>query len=254
MKSTKPSIDTSDPGTSSLRGIRQVLLAVRDQWGVFALIVMVILLLVGAAIRADGQAALPLVIAAIVALLVVAILVVVMVCRPGVLEKGVGTDCDSAANMARGIFVSAPMADLKPEEYEAWCSGLRPLLDELRSRFGAEDVYFAGSAIAQAQAFDLPQAGFQRATQQIRSRTWFLMVMPRLSASSALVEVGFALALGKRIIVVHEESIRMPYLLRGAHGHKATDCTLVPYKAQHDLDAGAVLAAVRLHGKDLFVG
>lgn len=146
---------------------------------------------------------------------------------------------------AAKVFIGAPMSGLEPDAYTALREQLLVMNAEVARAPGVADVYFAGEAIASAQDFSDPAAAAQRDFTALAACDVFVFFYPEPSASSVLIELGYALAMRKRVILMVRREGDIPFLLRHADA-PAMRALLPPIErivlAPGDDPAGALLA------------
>lgn len=100
---------------------------------------------------------------------------------------------------------------------------INAVVEHIKKKCKFQNVYFAGEQAVDPKHYDQPSVGLLRNVQRIRASTYFILIYPKLLPTSALVEVGMALALGKRSVWFVQNDAMLPYLLRegGAVGGRA---------------------------------
>lgn len=114
------------------------------------------------------------------------------------------------------LFIAAPMSALQPTDYVGGREGVLAVIDELTRVHGFAGVYFAGAAISQATEFTAEDEALRRDITALRHSRLFVLLYPRKLVTSALVEVGFALALGLPCLLLVNDKADLPYLLNQA--------------------------------------
>jgi hypothetical protein len=113
------------------------------------------------------------------------------------------------------VFVAAPIDSLTSnEERIHQKASINAVIDCIQKRCKLQNVYFAGEQAIDPKNYDQPSVGLIRNIQRIRASTYFLLIYPRLLPTSALVEVGMALALGKRSVWFVQKDVQLPYLMK----------------------------------------
>lgn len=116
------------------------------------------------------------------------------------------------------VFIGAPMSGLEPDAYVALRAQVLDMRAQVSRAPGVSDVYFAGEAIASAQDFSDPAAAALRDFTALAECDVFVFFYPERSASSVLIELGYALAMRKRVILMVRREDDIPFLLRHADG------------------------------------
>jgi hypothetical protein len=113
----------------------------------------------------------------------------------------------------RRVFLAVPMSSLDPDAVPMVRIAAKQLEAEIR-KHGFE-VYCAANL---EPPWGPPDQALARTESELRSADVFVLVYPRMLATSALVETGMAIALVKRCIVFVRNQVELPFLLQGL-GH-----------------------------------
>jgi hypothetical protein len=127
------------------------------------------------------------------------------------------------------LFLSAPITTLDREEALAYYKCIAGLLDPLRAAWGAEEVYCAALELAAKGSPDTPANAIATLFREIDESAILLLLWPRSTATSALIEVGYALARDKPVVCFHQADAPLPFLLSG-------ESPLVRRQAYGDVD------------------
>jgi hypothetical protein len=105
------------------------------------------------------------------------------------------------------VFVAAPMAATASEiEYATVRQETLQVVQCLRSVCGFKHVHFAGENISTSREFDAAGLAFKDDYEKLMKSRYFLLMFMRPGVSSALVEAGIALALGKTSVYLVQKS------------------------------------------------
>lgn len=112
------------------------------------------------------------------------------------------------------VFISSPMTSVgKPKEYDNLQRAVTQLTKELK-RLGYE-VFYGGVDVKHmselGKATRIPPENFEA----LKHAEYVVLLYPKLLATSSLIEIGYALALGKEIVIFAKEGERMPLVLSG---------------------------------------
>lgn len=113
-------------------------------------------------------------------------------------------------------FVSAPMASVDDEAYREMRETVSAIVGDLKKHANMASVYYAGEEIETQADFDADVLAIKADFEKIRASRSFILLYPARIASSALIEVGFALALGKPVVIAVTNRDDLPFLLRSA--------------------------------------
>lgn len=110
------------------------------------------------------------------------------------------------------IFLATPISSLKDhDEYVKYRKNVLKLLASLRVE---HDVICEIDGIKEANCYDSPHESFIKDFRAIFESDAFILHYPFSTPTSALVELGYALALNKRIIIITPDRSKLPYLMR----------------------------------------
>lgn len=113
----------------------------------------------------------------------------------------------------RSVFVSAPMSTISSETYKKQREGLLEVVKVLKD-IGFSQVKCPAVDIIDKNHFEGREKAIQDNFVCMKQSDCFVMVYESMRASSALIELGYAIALCKKTVVFYKKSI--PYLLQKA--------------------------------------
>ncbi|HEX8272738.1 MAG TPA: hypothetical protein VF615_08795 [Longimicrobiaceae bacterium] len=117
------------------------------------------------------------------------------------------------------VFLSAAMAATESaEQYELERAQVMLLLQAVRD-LGYPEVYFAGESRPTYQAFEDEADALHEVVETIRRTRVFVLFYPKKRASSSLIELGMAMALGKQCLVLVNDRRDLPFLLVSPSRH-----------------------------------
>lgn len=108
------------------------------------------------------------------------------------------------------IFVSAPMSSINANDYDELRSSMLAIRESLL-RIGFTEVYCPIIDIDSPEHFDGKTKAIKSNFPLMKGVDSMLVVYPWKNASSALVEIGYGIALSKRMVVFHGEGL--PYIM-----------------------------------------
>jgi nucleoside 2-deoxyribosyltransferase len=131
------------------------------------------------------------------------------------------------AKKARKAFIAAPMSAFESDEdYKENRSSVLALADFLENKYGFSSIYYAGSNISTNKNFTSNEIAINKDLRALKKADTFIMVYPGKILSSVLIEAGYALALGKRMLLMVKDRRDLPYLFREAEQVSGT--SLIP--------------------------
>lgn len=111
-----------------------------------------------------------------------------------------------------GIFISTPISGFESEEeYLGYRKIVLSLIERLRSSF---NVCSEIEQITGVNTYDSPSKSIQDDLYSIQNNDVFLFLHPFKTQSSSLIELGYAIALNKKIVIVGSRK-DLPYLAIG---------------------------------------
>jgi transcriptional regulator with XRE-family HTH domain len=118
------------------------------------------------------------------------------------------------------LFVSAPFAELSPEEIAAHRKEVAKVVDAAKNVVGSENVYWLGEQVESLYdlgAADLVTEANLNAFDKCRV-CLYLQFAESINPSGALVELGFALGRKIKTIMIIKKDLRTPYMFEGIQG------------------------------------
>lgn len=110
------------------------------------------------------------------------------------------------------LFIATPISSLSnPEEYEAYRKTVTQLVSTLRKE---HVVNCEIDEIESETQYDSPKDSFNKDYSAISNCDAFILHYPSPSPTSALIELGFAIALNKMIIIITPNRSNLPYLVQ----------------------------------------
>ena len=144
------------------------------------------------------------------------------------------------------LFIAAPMSALSSDEaYALSRDNILALVETLSASHGIGPVYYAGAAISGAAGFSGEENALRRDLEALRASRFFVLVYPSKIVTSALVEVGYALALRLPCLLLVSDRNDLPYLLNQAAAFEPGDL-LPPLKIELIGDAGSAARQIAL--------
>ncbi|HSI65282.1 MAG TPA: hypothetical protein VLE43_19300 [Candidatus Saccharimonadia bacterium] len=113
------------------------------------------------------------------------------------------------------VFLSSPVSTFPNREvylkFRRWIVNLCKGIEDLGDNYA---VYCVARRIDDLNALDEPNEGVRQDLAAIAQSDVFVLIYPTPSATSALIELGFALAKEINVIVVSPEKEILPYMAR----------------------------------------
>ena len=115
------------------------------------------------------------------------------------------------------LFVSAPMASFEnSREYEASRVSILDTIKGMKKNCGFSSVFYAGYEINSFKKFESEDLSVAEDYASLRNSSNFILIYPRKIATSALIELGWAMVMKKPIIIFVKKMDDLPYLMKHA--------------------------------------
>lgn len=119
------------------------------------------------------------------------------------------------ATVSNQLFISTPISTFSQVEllqFENWCRGLET---KLKDEFDGLGIYCAILGLMNSSDFDNPETSVRKDLEALSSCSGFVMLYPKKVASSVLIELGYAIALKKPILIITHARNELPHLTKG---------------------------------------
>ena len=132
-----------------------------------------------------------------------------------------------------GLFLAAPMATLK-RSYARRNSAINAIAKALEGHCKIKRVYYAGRALSKPSDFEDEAAALRANLTALDHARRFLLVYPEPLPTSALVELGYAMARKIPIIICIHDWAHLPYMLRSV-SRVCSSIAVVKYRTMADI-------------------
>lgn len=116
----------------------------------------------------------------------------------------------------RSVFLSSPMASLNDDEYEKFHTQMLLVQAAIKKECKSRQVFYPGQNIEKSERFEGKQKAIDKNFIKLKECEYLVVIYPEMLTSSVLVEVGYALALSKKIIIFVKNKEDLPYILQEA--------------------------------------
>lgn len=202
--------------------------AVTSPLGLFALVILVIeAVLAALAVKAEGLDFTLLIVGLIATMAAVVVIIGFAVRKdPDLLRapSGVQPVAHPAEELQYDAFIAAPMAGFTDaaREYQKSRADVLRLIRVLKVNARARDVFYAGEFLPSLKSFETADLSLEQDLMALRRSACLILIYPARVVTSALVEVGVAMALKKPILIHVLEGVELPFLLRQEEAATAT--------------------------------
>ncbi len=123
---------------------------------------------------------------------------------------------------AYDVFIAAPMSALGEAGYAQGRASVLDIITQCSAR-GFGPIYFAGAEIGGTESFTDEAEALRRDLSALKNAKLFVLIYPSKLVTSALIEVGYALALKLPSLLLVRDRADLPYLLNQAEKAGAGD-------------------------------
>lgn len=114
------------------------------------------------------------------------------------------------------LFISAPIAGFDNEiEYANFRNKLIQIIYQIQDCRVIKELYSALTSISSKSEYDSPQKSASEDLGALDNSTHFILFYPKRVPSGALIELGYALAQGKKILIIVNDVCDLPYMVQG---------------------------------------
>lgn len=113
------------------------------------------------------------------------------------------------------VFIGAPMDSVSPSSYKTnWVDALK-LKTVLLEECGVKDIFYPGETLESGD-FDGQEKSIRKNFIILKESEHYLFLYPEKAASSTLMEIGYAIALSKNMIIYTKSRSELPFMLQHA--------------------------------------
>jgi hypothetical protein len=115
--------------------------------------------------------------------------------------------------METKIFIAAPISSFENDyEYNNLREKLLDIIDNIKGINSEIKIISELINIKSNTDFENPVISAKKDFNNIKESTHFILIYPRKTVSSALIELGYAIALNKKILIVTPDKETLPYI------------------------------------------
>lgn len=110
------------------------------------------------------------------------------------------------------VFLATPISGFQSEqEYSAYRKRVLQLIVALSAKY---DITSELQSVCDVDSYDTPEESVQKDFKEIKMSDIFLLLHPTRMQTSSLIELGYACALKKKLVIVGKKA-DLPYLVHG---------------------------------------
>lgn len=133
------------------------------------------------------------------------------------------------------LFVSVPMAAFDESyEYEKFRASILDAIRGIKKSCSFSNVFFAGQEISSFKDFESEDLSIVEDYTALKNSSNFVLIYPQKLATSALIELGWAMVMKKPIIIFAKDRDDLPYLMKNADG-VYRNIAIYSYKTSADI-------------------
>ena len=120
--------------------------------------------------------------------------------------------------MKTTIFISTPISAFKENnDYVIFRNWIQNLVSKINESGWFSDVFCVANLVKNQTSLDDPKSSLINDLEQLDRSSHFLLIYPQISATSALIELGYAVAKNKTIMIVHPKQVKLPFMAGEMH-------------------------------------
>ena len=147
----------------------------------------------------------------------------------------VRTEIPPPSGRVYDLFVSAPMAAFDTDqEFKAARNATLDVVRGIKKHCRFKDVFYAGNEIESRKDFESEDLSVVEDYDACYRSKYFILIYPRKIATSALIELGWAMAHMKPIIIFAKDREDLPFLVKNADSVFA-NLRIYEYKTSADI-------------------
>ena len=145
------------------------------------------------------------------------------------------------------LFISTPIAGFEnQQEYVNFRNKMIELFSQIEQIDGIDNLYSAISGVSTMDTCDSPAESAIRDLKALRLATHFILFYPYRVISSALIELGYAMAENKKILIIVSQKKDLPYMAQGFEDVQELKTTVI----EKDMDKVCVKDIVSFLNSD----
>lgn len=111
------------------------------------------------------------------------------------------------------LFVATPISAFETEvEYTVFRTWLLLLLKGIKETILFDEVFCVADLVKNQTSLDDPKDSLLQDIQELNMSSDFLLIYPVETPTSALMELGYALARDINIVIIHPTSVKLPFM------------------------------------------
>lgn len=116
----------------------------------------------------------------------------------------------------KNLFIASPIAGFVNEsDYHTYKALLQSVIIEIEKISSLDNIYCELIRINNFSEYDSPATSVIKDIANIDASQYFLLLYPQKVVTSALIELGYAMAQKKNILIISSEKQILPYMVHG---------------------------------------
>lgn len=112
------------------------------------------------------------------------------------------------------IFISTPMSVIASDKYGKFRADILAVIRYIDSRLPSLDIHYSGIEISDNSHFESSAISFRRDVAALEKSKLFVLIYPEQSATSALIELGYALRMKIPVFIFFPNRSMLPYMIK----------------------------------------
>jgi len=113
------------------------------------------------------------------------------------------------------IFLASPISGFdSQDEFQLYREEIKNLINKIKSMNEVSEIFSAAVSINTIFDYDDSKTSVKMDLEKLNFSTHFILLYPKKIVTSALIELGYAIAKNKKILIVTTGSDVLPYMMK----------------------------------------
>lgn len=134
------------------------------------------------------------------------------------------------------LFIATPIAGFEnEEEYKVYRDVIANIIEAIRESGKVENIYSIITEIKSKSEYDSPAESAYNDLMALENASHFIFFYPQKVLTSAFVELGYAVAKRKEILIIANNRKELPYIVQGFDKISKYNTIIIEPNKQMDL-------------------